>query len=52
MNQRELKDFLASIRDTDIEEMRLESGVAMISKPVLPHAFLKKIRAVLDEGDQ
>jgi CheY-like chemotaxis protein len=34
------------------EKMRLENGVTMISKPILPHAFLKTIRTVLDERDK
>jgi CheY-like chemotaxis protein len=34
------------------EKVRLESGVAMISKPILPHVFLKTIRTVLDGGEK
>jgi CheY-like chemotaxis protein len=34
------------------QKMSLDSGVALISKPILPYALLKKIRNILDEDDK
>jgi len=33
------------------QKLRLEIGVELISKPISPHALLKKIRSVLDEDE-
>jgi polar amino acid transport system substrate-binding protein len=32
-------------------KMSLESGVVLISKPIMPYALLKKVRSLLDEGE-
>jgi PAS domain S-box-containing protein len=32
--------------------MWLESGVAMVYKPIMPHALLKKVRSILDEVEK
>ena len=34
------------------QKLFIESGVALISKPVLPHALLKTVRTVLDEDEE
>ena len=34
------------------QKMPLESGVVLISKPILPYSLLKKVRSLLDEGEE
>ena len=34
------------------QKMSLHSGVTLISKPILPHSLLKKVRNLLDDGEK
>jgi CheY-like chemotaxis protein len=34
------------------QKMSLESGVVLISKPILPYALLKQVRSILDEVEK
>jgi PAS domain S-box-containing protein len=49
-----LKAIFASGYAPDIirQKMSLESGVVLISKPILPYALLKQVRSILDEGEK
>ena len=50
----ELKAIFVSGYAPDVirQKMSLESGVELISKPILPYALLKKVRSLLDEGEK
>jgi two-component system cell cycle sensor histidine kinase/response regulator CckA len=50
----ELKAIFSSGYAPDLvrEKMWLESGVVLISKPIMPYALLKKVRTLLDEGEK
>ncbi|MGD0844051.1 MAG: response regulator [Geobacteraceae bacterium] len=49
-----LKAIFASGYAPDIirQKMSLESGVVLISKPILPYSLLKQVRSILDEGEK
>jgi PAS domain S-box-containing protein len=49
-----LKAIFASGYAPDIirQKMSLDSGVVLISKPILPYALLKQVRSILDEGEK
>jgi two-component system cell cycle sensor histidine kinase/response regulator CckA len=49
-----LKAIFASGYAPDVirQKMSLESGVELISKPILPYALLKQVRRILDEGEK
>jgi CheY-like chemotaxis protein len=50
----DLKAIFVSGYAPDIvrQKMSLESGVVLISKPIMPYALLKKVRSLLDEGEK
>jgi CheY-like chemotaxis protein len=50
----ELKVIFASgyAPDAIRQKMSLDSNIALISKPITPYAFLKKVRSILDEDEK
>jgi CheY-like chemotaxis protein len=50
----DLKAIFVSGYAPDIvrQKMSLESGVVLISKPILPYALLKLVRSILDEVEK
>jgi PAS domain S-box-containing protein len=45
--------FVSGYAPDDIrQKMSLDSGAALISKPITPYTLLKKVRSLLDEGDK